>query len=118
MTRLNVGENLAAQLFAAEAALDIALRETATLAAMLPQARSDAYLSAVTGQKAFEGAAATLSFLTQARGHIVDTHNRLAAIARSLKLETLAVGPVDKPDDDPPVGGGTQGVLHSSQTRP
>lgn len=106
MTRLAVGEALAARLYAAETAIDQALIETATLAAALPAARADAWLSAVTGQRAFAGTAATISALADARAHIVQTHNTLTALARKLGLETLAVGPVDKPGDGPPIGGG------------
>ena len=114
MSRSTIGETLAARLYAAEAAIDIALSETATLAALLPAARSEAYLSAVTGQRAFDGAAASIGALAQARGHLVQTHNTLAALARKLGLETLAAGPVDKPDDEPPIGGGPRGVLGNS----
>ena len=105
MTRQAIGEALAARLYTAEAAIDRAMAESAALAAALPGARADAYLSAVTGQRAFSGAAATISALAEARGHLVQTHNTLAAVARRLGLETLAVGPVDKPGDRPPVGG-------------
>ncbi len=106
MTRLSVGESLAARLYAAESAIDQALIETATLAAALPAARADAWLSAVTGQRAFAGAAAAVGALSDARAHIVQTHNTLTALARKLGLETLAVGPLDKPGDRPPIGGG------------
>jgi len=103
-TRHVVGEALAGRLFAAEAAIDLALVETASLMAMLPTARADLYLSAVTGQRVFDGAAASVSALTLARSHIVDTHDSLAAVARKLGLDALAVGPVDKPEDRPPRG--------------
>ncbi len=73
---------------------------------MLPAARAQAYLSAVTGQKAFDGAAASIGALAEARSHLVDTHNTLAALARRLGLGTIAVGPLDKPEDDIPIGGG------------
>jgi len=106
MSRLTVGEALAARLFAAEAAVDQALIETATLAATLPVARADAWLSAVTGQPAFNGAAAALTCLTEARANLVRTHKSLAALACRLGLESLAIGPLDKPGDDTPVGGG------------
>jgi hypothetical protein len=106
MTRDTVGEALSARLHAAEAAIDAALTETAQLAAMLPTARAQAYLSAVTGQKAFDGAAASITALAQARSHMVATHNTLAALARKIGLETVAVGPLDKPEDPVPIGGG------------
>ena len=106
MSRHAIGEALAARLYAAEAAIDQALSETAFLAAALPSARAEAYLSAVTGQRVFDGAAASISALAEARSHLVQTHTALAALARKLGLDTLAVGPLDKPGDQPPVGGG------------
>ncbi|MFN4092354.1 MAG: hypothetical protein ACK4FG_05620 [Brevundimonas sp.] len=118
MNRETVGEALAARLYAAEAAIDAALHETAMLAAMLPGARHEAFLSAVTGQKVFAGAAAGISALTEARAHIVDSHNALAALARRLGLDTLALGPVDKPEDRPPAGGGVEPVEMINKTLP
>jgi len=106
MTRQIIGEALAVRLYAAEAAIDQALSETASLTAALPTARAEAWLSAVAGQRAFHGAAAAVGALAEARGHLVQTHNTLAALARTLGLEALAFGPVDKPGDTPPVGGG------------
>lgn len=106
MSRETIGETLSARLDAAEAAIDAALAETATLAALLPRARAEALLSATTGQKAFDGAAASIGALTAARSHLVDTHQALAALARRLGLDVLAIGPIDKPEDRPPIGGG------------
>ena len=83
--RQQIGERLAAQLYSAETAIDVALRETAGLAALLPQARADAYLSATTGQRAFDGAAGSIRSLTEARGQLVDAHRTLAALARRLR---------------------------------
>lgn len=114
--RESIGEALSERLHAAEAAIDAALSETAALAAMLPQARNQAFLSAVTGQKAFEGAAASIASLADARGHLVQTHNTLAALARRLGLEILAAGPVDKPEDTPPRGG-SSGVEAAAPVR-
>ena len=108
MTRHAVGEALAARLYAAEAAIDQALAETAFLAAALPAARADAYLSAVTGQRVFDGAAASISALAEARSHLVQTHTALAALARKLGLETLAIGPLDKPGPQPSLPGGIE----------
>lgn len=107
MSRQTVGETLALRLYAAEAAIDQALAETAHLAAALPSARAEAYLSAVTGQRAFDGAAASISALAEARSHLVQTHTTLAALARKLGLDTLAAGPLDKPGEQPP---GIEGV--------
>ena len=106
MSRHSVGEALAARLYAAETAIDNALVQSATLAAALPSARAEAWVSAVTGQRAFESAAGAIAALAEARAHMVSTHATLSAIARKLGLEALAVGPLDKPADDTPIGGG------------
>lgn len=105
MTRQAIGETLATRLYAAESAIDHAMAETAAFAAALPEARADARLSTVTGQRAFSGAAATIGALADARGHLVQTHQTLAALARKLGLHALAGGPLDKPGDTPPIGG-------------
>ncbi len=110
MSRQTVGQALSLRLHSAEAAIDAALAETAQLAAMLPAARAQAYLSAVTGQKAFDGAAASISALAEARSHLVDTHNTLAALARRLGLGNVAVGPLDKPEDDVPLSDRPGGI--------
>ncbi|MGV9010580.1 hypothetical protein [Brevundimonas sp.] len=106
MIRQTIGEAVAAQLYAAETAIDMALAETAGLAARLPAARADACLSATTGQKAFDSVAAAIGALASARGHIVQTHVTLGALARKMGLDTLAIGPLDKPGDTPPVDTG------------
>jgi hypothetical protein len=105
MNRLVIGGSLSARLHAAEAAVDRALADAAGLAAALPVARLDAALSAVAGQKAFDEAAASVAALAAARGHLVRTHHALAALARQLGVDVLAVGQLDKPGDRPPVGG-------------
>lgn len=108
MTRDTISESVAARLHSTEAAIDAALTEAAQLAALLPAARSEAYLSAVAGQRAFDGTAASISALAQARSHMVDTHNVLAALARKMGLGAVAVGILDKPEDTPPTGGGVE----------
>lgn len=104
MSRLTIGESLAQRLFVAESAVDRALTDAATLAAALPGARAEAALAATTGQPAFEQVAASIAALAQARGHLVDAHRSLGALARRLGLDVLAAGPLDKPGDRPPVG--------------
>lgn len=109
-TAESVGEALANRLYAAENAIDSALTEAGALMSMLPSARTTLWLSAVTGQRIFDDAAASIQALAQARGHMVSAHNTLAALARRLGLEVLATGPVDKPEDTPPIGKGLTGV--------
>ncbi len=106
MSRLIIGEALSARLHAAEAAIDQAMADTAAFAAALPVARLEAALAATTGQEAFDEAAASLAALAAARSHMVRTHRTLAALARRLGLDILAVGQLDKPGDRPPAGGG------------
>lgn len=103
--RITVGQRLATRLDSAESAVDAALAEVAALAALLPAARQEAWLSAVSGQRAFDGAAGAVSALTQARSHLVQTHNTLAALGRKLGVDVQAAGPLDKPDTEPSTGG-------------
>lgn len=99
------GLTVAARLYAAERAVDAALAETAGLMVLLPQARTQANLSATTGQNAFDDVAAAIGALTNARARLVGAHGGLAALARRMGLDSLAVGPLDKPEDAPPHGG-------------
>lgn len=120
MTRQTVAETVSTRLHAAEAAIDAALMEAAQLAALLPGARNEAYLSAVVGQRAFDGAAATITALSEARSHIVATHNSLAAVARKMGLGPVAVGILDKPEDTPPAdgSGGVTAAVASRSDQP
>lgn len=99
MTKDAIATVVAARLYAAETAIDAALTEAAALIGFLPTARSEAHLAAVTGQRAFHGAAASVAALTQARGHLVDTHNVLSALARKMGVDIVDFGPIDKPDE-------------------
>ncbi|MBX9617052.1 MAG: hypothetical protein Q8S03_12910 [Brevundimonas sp.] len=110
MSRHAVGVALSLRLHAAETAIDAALAETARLAVLLPAARARARLSATVGGKAFDGTAAAIGALATARSHLIDTHTTLSALARRLGLDDLAVGPLDKPEDDIRPGGGVAPV--------
>ena len=105
MTRQSIGEQIAPLLYAAETATDLALAQTAGLSAHLPGACAKAYLSANAGQKAFDSAAGSNSALAPPSAHMVQTHKTLPTLARALGLDTLAIGPVDNPNDTPPVEG-------------
>lgn len=105
MAKAMAGRQIAVALEKAENALDQAVADVAGLAALLPGARMRAQLTAVTGQKVFEGASETLSLVAQARGRLVETHRRLDALNRALG-SPVATGPVDKPDEDGPRDGG------------
>lgn len=105
MAKALAGRQIAVALEKAETALDNAVAEIASLAALLPGARMRAELSAVSGQRVFEGASETLSLVAQARGRLVETHKRLEALNRALG-SPVATGPVDKPEEDEPREGG------------
>jgi hypothetical protein len=84
-------------LYAAEDAIDVALARAAELTGAMVTARTDANLSALVGQDAFEVSAAAVSTLTRARGELVETHKRLTNAKIQVGLRTLAVGDMGKP---------------------
>lgn len=106
MNRVTIAEDVAERLYRAEISIDRALGDVADFIAILPRARSDAALAATTGQRAFDGAAGAVVALTRARGDLVSAHEVLGALARKMRIDVTATGPIDKPDDDPPIGGG------------
>lgn len=93
--RRDAAENLAKRLFAAEQAIDDAICKVSDLAGYMPIARTNAKLSAVVGQDAIDQAAATLTALVAARGHLVATHNRLAETRDQIGLQAMAMGSGD-----------------------
>lgn len=79
-------------LYAAETAIDAALARAAELSSTLVNARTEANVSAVVGQEAFEGAAAAFAALARARSDIVETHRRLNETRNQIGLRTVAIG--------------------------
>jgi hypothetical protein len=90
--RVEAAEQVAQKLFAAEAAIDSALKAAAELSAVLPTARVNGRVSAVVGQDAFESAAAALSALVSARNELITTHGALDRVKGEVGLRTLAFG--------------------------
>ncbi|MEA3041046.1 MAG: hypothetical protein QOC65_535 [Sphingomonadales bacterium] len=88
---------VAESLFAAEAAIDAALARAAELNGTLVAARTEANLSAIVGQDAFEGAASAFAALARARAEIVETHKRLSAAQVQVGLRNVAWGDQGKP---------------------
>jgi hypothetical protein len=88
---------VAESLWATEDAIDAALARAAELTGTMITARSDANLSALVAQDAFEITAAAITALTRARGDIVETHKRLSEAKIQIGLRTLAVGDMGKP---------------------
>lgn len=104
MKRKIVAHKVADQLFAAEAAIDNALSAVAALAALLPNARIEARLSAVVGQAVIDRTSETIAALAQARSGIVETHHELHGVQGQIGLGAVAVGGWDKPEENLPMG--------------
>jgi hypothetical protein len=87
-----IAEQVAQQLFAAEAAIDAAIAATATLTGLMPSIRQTAGLSAQIGQDALAEAAETCAMLVRARGSIVATHNALTVAQKQMGLGAVNFG--------------------------
>lgn len=90
--RRDAAMKVAECLFAAEEAIDAALARTAELNSKMVTARSDAKLSALVCQDAFEVSAAAFAALARARSDIVETHKRLSEAKIQVGLRTVAIG--------------------------
>lgn len=95
--RRNAAIKIAESLFAAEEAIDVALARAAELNGNMVTARSEAKLSAVVGQDAFEVSAAVFAALARARCDIVETHRRLSEAKIRVGLGAVAIGETGKP---------------------
>jgi hypothetical protein len=93
---------VAESLWATEAAIDAALARAAELNGNMVTARSEANLSALVGQDAFEVSAAAFAALARARCDIVETHKRLSEAKIQIGLRTVSIGETGKP---PEMGG-------------
>lgn len=101
-------QTVADHLFAAEIALDEAIRATAALAGAIPAARLEARISAVIGQDAFAGASRTMVVLTDARAELLRTHDALDEMKNRVGLRQVAFG--DTKDEPAPAFGALQVV--------
>jgi len=90
--RRNAAMKVAESLIAAEDAIDAALARAAELNGNMVTARSDAKLSALVGQDAFEVSASAFAALARARCDIVETHKRLSEAQIQVGLRTVAIG--------------------------
>lgn len=90
--RRNAAIKIAESLFAAEEAIDNALARAAELNGNMVTARSEARLSAIVGQDAFEVSAAAFAALARARCDIVETHRRLSEAKIQVGLRTVDIG--------------------------
>jgi hypothetical protein len=90
--RTNAAIKVAESLFAAEEAIDLALARAAELNGIMITARSEAKLSALVGQDAFEVSAAAFANLARARCDIIETHKRLSEAKIQVGLRTVSIG--------------------------
>jgi hypothetical protein len=90
--RQQAAQKVADRLFAVENAIDAAVRSAAELTAVMPEARTDARLSAVIGQDALDQAAEAFALLVQARRAMVATHNKLEETRIRIGLREVNVG--------------------------
>lgn len=95
--RRDAAMKVAERLWAAEDAIDAALARAAELNGTLVAARSEADLSAMVVQDAFEVAAATFAALAKARGEIIETHRRLTEAKNQVGLRAVGFGDQGKP---------------------
>ena len=97
-------EQVAGALFAAEAAIDVALTKTAHLTGVMPLLRTQAGASALIGQDALERASAAIMALAQARRAIVDTHKELSVVQSQIGLGAVRLDGADGTAKPPPSG--------------
>lgn len=90
--RQHAAQKVADRLFAVENAIDDAVRCAAQLNATMPEARTDAKLSAVIGQDALDQAAEAFALLVQARRAMVETHHKLEETRIRIGLREVNVG--------------------------
>jgi hypothetical protein len=90
--RRRAAMKIAESLWATEAAIDAALARAAELNGSMVTARTEANLSALVGQDAFEVSAAAFAALARARSDIVETHKRLSETKDQIGLRTVAIG--------------------------
>ena len=102
----SVAALLRADLFAMEEAIDAAYTQAAHFAGSLASIRSRANVSAIFGQEVFEGAAAALTRLSEARRDAVAVHRQLSVLERKAGIAVTMDGIWDKPPPPPPGGGG------------
>lgn len=98
--RREAAENVAAGLFEAEEAIEKATVKIAELARRMSDARSDAKLSTLYGQDAFERVSETYSAIVQCRRGIVSAHEELGTVQRQIGLGAVSFGGTPKPQFD------------------
>ena len=90
--RITAAKDVAAKLFALEAAIDDALVCAAAMTIAMPAARARAKVSATVGHEATLLTGEVMSALLDARTKIVAAHGSLADVRDEMGLNTVASG--------------------------
>jgi hypothetical protein len=108
--RRMVAEQVAAALFEAEAAIDVAITKAAMLTGVMPQLRREAGASALIGQCAVERASQAIMSLTEARRAMVETHKELSIVQTQIGLGAVVM--------TDPVGGNKPPPMFAENEQP
>lgn len=103
MDKLEVMRTVVDDLYATERAIDDAIAQSTDFIATMIQSRRDVNLSAVVGADAQSKMMEAVAALGVARNAVVAAHADLSKVQRLVGLGHVAVGPVDKPEEDIPM---------------
>lgn len=98
MNNRHVGVRIARRLKTTEHAVDTALIETTALIQAMIEARREAGFAADVGQAALLHLVRGLNQLAEARGAVVEGHERLASVAATHGIGWRLEGPFEKKD--------------------
>ena len=112
--RIEAAKLVAARLFEAERAIDLAASRIAELNAVMPMARLDANMSAMIGQDAFASSADALTFVAKARERMVSTHLHLKSAQDDLGIPEISFGDSIKPPSPASGSGSVGGYLRAA----
>jgi hypothetical protein len=99
--RRNAAEQIAAALWDAESAIDVALTKTATFTGAIPALRKQAGASALIGQEAMERASQAVVALAEARRALVEAHKELTVAKEQVGLGAVTM--TDVGGQKPPI---------------
>ena len=100
MKRADMARNGAAKLIKAENAVEAALSEVTGLVSTLGQMRLESNLSMVVGQDAMDHLVASITMLSGARGSMIKAHKHLDTVKSQIGCGAVAMGALDKPEND------------------
>jgi len=89
--RRMAAEQIAAALWDAESAIDVALTKTATFTGAIPALRRQAGASALIGQEAMERASQAVMALAEARRALVEAHKELTVAQHQVGLGAITM---------------------------